>query len=502
MCNYPEENTNTVHVDGQPCPPLQTGSLADKIAKEIHDNPTTPVDEIVDQCVDELMDKSNVDISLMADEVKKAKAEDQEIEDMNECRARRHIIPDEHQEEGQPLDTRFSAQEEAVIMAEVDKRVTEIASQLQAEYVEKVKKRTDELDKHCEEYLDKKEKKLLEHFEEVSKNHQKYLDDEQNKTLTSYFNTLWSCWNQLPDDVKVKLGGIDYVKENAAKAEQELNAVHLNKELNYNASQLVERIGKAYKETGHITDENLATLATDPNMMTDFILKYVPATERCHFELTLQALKEQHPEMQWNAIAINIDDGTTMNYSGLPNMSDTVMSSNNEKVCTVGDIYQAQLKHYKEANESLKIGRQFEPGKDKWLWELNNAPSTTKQTTPKQEPKKVQKLTSDTIKDLPKSMVDKIVTIQNEYWKHQYHDGLFELNYRFATRYIRIIVNFRSLAGEKGVQFVSITYRNDGLGEIHYDKDFMSEDELLASGKNSQRFYDWLTLVVNSFFNN
>lgn len=502
MCNYNEENTNTVHVDGQPCPPLRTGSLADKIVNEIHDNPTKPVDEIVDQCVDELMDTCNVDISVMGDEVKMAKAEDQEIEDMAECCASRHIIPDEHQEEGQPLDTRFSAQEDAAIMAEVDKRVAEISNQLQAEYVEKVKRRTDELDKDCKEYLARKEKGLLEHFEEVSKKHQQYLDDEQHKTLTEYFKTLWSCWNQLPDDVKIKLGGIDFVKKNATKAEREFNAVHLKKELNYNASQLVDSIGKVYKENGHISDKQLATLATDPNMMTDFILKYVPMAERCNFELTLQALKEQHPEMQWNVQALNIEDGGTMNYFGLPNMSDTVMSSNNEKVCTVGDIYQAQLKHYKEANESLKIGRPFDPSKDKWLWEQNNAPSNTKQTTPKQEPKKVPKLTSETVSDLPKSMVDKIVTIQNEYWEHQYHDGLFELNYRFSTRSIRILVNFRFLAGEKGVQFVSITYRNDGLGKIHYEKDFMSEDELIARGKNSQRFYEWLTLVVHSFFNN
>lgn len=573
MCNYPEESN---HAEERRIQPQHAPELK-------------KTNEAIDKCVDELMETSNVDISLMMDDYKEslaeseakrqegaltqkgaeflgirlteeeakangdlqlkfggfvkefeaekekcpmAEAEDQEIEDM--CSARR-IIPDEQptdqaeesvdvpaeQTVGQPIaESNFSAQEESVIMAEVDKRVAEISNQLQAEYAEKGKKHLEELDKHCDEYLAKKETTLLEHFDEVSKKHQAYLDDEQHKTLNAYFNTLWSCWSQLPDDVKNKLGGIDFVKKNAAKAEQEFNHANLNHELNYNASQLVESIGKAYKENGHISDEDLEKLATDPNMMTEFILKYVPAAERCNFELTLQALKEQHPEMQWNAQALNIEDGTTLNYTGLPNMSDSVMSSVNEKVCTVGDIYQAQLKHYKEANDSMKIGRKFEPGKDNWLWEQNNAPSTEKQTTPKQDQHKVamqctkpeadwmaasqpavRMMSKNMLDDLPKSMVDKIISISNEYWSHESDSEVFDLVYSYLSRYINIQADFSACTASSDKPFLVLKYSNSGLGSIQYKRIFKTVEEFMTAGSNAKRLYAWLTMVIDAFYN-
>ena len=572
MCNYPEE-THTVHVDGQPCPPLQSTKAAENEAASTND-----IQQQYAQFVDGLahVDKSEqgaltqkgtdfLGIRLTEEEAKAngdlqlkfcgfakeieaeqakcpmAEAEDQEIEDM--CSARR-IIPDEQptdraeepvdvltdeatdepaeQTVGQPIaESNFSAQEEAAIMAEVDKRVAEISNQLQEKYTEKVQERTDELDKLSKEYLAKKEKELVDHVDKKSNEYYLQLMQEQHQTLNTYFTTLWSCWSQLPDDVKAKLGGIDFVKKNAAKAEQELNATRLHNELNYDAESLVDRIGDKYKKNGHISDEDLSTLASDPSMLSNFILHYVPMAERSKFEWTLQALKEQHPEMQWNVQALNIEDGGTMNFCGLPNMSDTVLSSSNEKVCTVADIYETQLKHYKEANDSMKIGTKLDP-KTVSYWDAQLPPqqdqrkvaqqcskpsnATTQCSKPEvdawsaRQPA-VRMLSNDMVKDMPKSMVDKITSIANEYWSHQYRDHWFDLLYNYSTRYILITVNFNAMTDDSADDFLSIEYRNNGIGAIDYAMKFKKMDDLLDCGPNGRRFYEWLAVVVNAFFN-
>lgn len=566
MCNYQEESN--------------TGHAEEKRIQPQHAPEIKKTNEAIDKCVDELMETSNVDISLMMDDYKEslaeseakrqegaltqkgaeflgirlteeeakangdlqlkfggfvkefeaekakcpmAEAEDQEIEDM--CSARR-IISDEQptdqaeepvdipaeQTVGQPIaESNFSAQEEAAIMAEVDKRVAEISNQLQAEYAEKAKKHVEELDKHCDEYLAKKENTLLEHFDEVSKKHQKYLDDEQHKTLAAYFNTLWSCWSQLPDDVKNKLGGIAFVKKNAAKAEQEFNAAHLNNELNYDAESLVDSIGKKYKKNGHISDEDLSTLASDPSMLTNFILHYVPMAERSKFELTLQALKEQHPEMQWNVQALNIEDGGTMNFCGLPNMSDTVLSSSNEKVCTVADIYETQLKHYKEANDSMQIGAKLDP-KNVSYWDAQIPPQKDQRKVARQCAKPevdamsasqsaVRMLSKNMLDDLPKSMVDKIISISNEYWSHDSDSEVFDLAYSYLSRYIRIQADFSACTESSDKPFLGIKYSNSGLGSITYERTFKTVEEFLTAGSNAKRLYAWLAMVIDAFYN-
>lgn len=575
MCNYPEES-NTGHADEKRIQPQQSPELK-------------KTNEAIDKCVDDLMETSNVDISLMMDDYKEslaeseakrqegaltqkgaeflgirlteeeakangdlqlkfggfikeleaeqkkcpmAEAEDQEIEDM--CSARR-IIPDEQptdqaeepvdvpaeQTVGQPIaESNFSAQEESAIMAEVDKRVAEISNQMQAEYAEKRKKHIEELDKHCDEYLAKKENSLLEHFDEVSKKHQAYLDDEQHKTLNEYFKTLWSCWGQLPNDVKVKLGGIDFVKKNAAKAEQESNAAHLNNELNYDAESLVDSIGKKYKENFHISDEDLSTLASDPSMLTNFILHYVPMAERSKFELTLQALKEQHPEMQWNVQALNIEDGGTMNFCGLPNMSDTVLSSSNEKVCTVADIYETQLKHYKEANDSMQIGTKLDP-KNVSYWDAQIPPPKDQRKVATQQDQckvarqcakpegdwmsasqpAVRMLSKNMLDDLPKSMVDKIISISNEYWSHESDGEVFDLGYSYLSRYINIQTDFSACTESSDKPFLVLKYRNSGLGSIQYKRIFKTVEEFMTAGSNAKRLYAWLAMVIDAFYN-
>ena len=504
MCNYPEES-NTGYADKERIQPQHAPELK-------------KTNEAIDKCVDELMETSNVDISLMMDDYKEslaenaksqmAEAEDQKIEDM--CSARR-IIPDEQSSGGQHIDTQFSAQEESAIMAEVDKRVAEISNQLQAEYDEKGKKRLEELNQYCEEYLDKKEKELVDHVDKTSNEYYKQLIEEQRQSLNAYYTALWSCWNYIPDDMKAKFGGTEYVKKYAAIAENELNHAHLNNELNYNADSLVDCIGKKYKKNGHISDEDLSTLASDPSMLTKFILHYVPMAERSKFELTLQALKEQHPEMQWNVQALNIEDGGTMNFCGLPNMSDTVLSSNNEKVCTVADIYETQLKHYKEANDSMQIGTKLDP-KTVSYWDAKNPSQQDQRKVATQCTKPegdwmsasqpaVRMLSKNMLDDLPKSMVDKIISISNEYWSHESDGEVFDLGYSYLSRYIRIQADFSACTESSDKPFLVLKYRNSGLGSIQYKRIFNTVEEFMTAGSNAKRLYAWLTMAIDAFYN-
>ena len=573
MCNYQEES-NTGHADEKRIQPQHAPELK-------------KTNEAIDKCVDDLMETSNVDISLMMDDYKEslaeseakrqegaltqkgaeflgirlteeeakangdlqlkfggfvkefeaekekcpmAEAEDQEIEDM--CSARRIILdeqPTDQAEEpvdvpaeqtvGQPIaESNFSAQEESAIMAEVDKRVAEISNQLQAEYAEKGKKRLEELNELCDEFLAKKEqelakkeKELVDNVDKKSNEYYKKLIEEQHQSLNAYYTALWSCWNYIPDDMKAKFGGTEYVKKYAAIAENELNHAHLNNELNYNADSLVDCIGKKYKKNGHISDEDLSTLASDPSMLTKFILHYVPMAERSKFELTLQSLKEQHPEMQWNVQALNIEDGGTMNFCGLPNMSDTVLSSNNEKVCTVADVYETQLKHYKEANDSMHIGTKLDP-KTVSYWNAKNPSQqdqrkvATQCTKPESDwmaasQPAVRMMSKNMLDDLPKSMVDKIVTISNEYWSHESDGEVFDLVYSYLSRYINILADFSACTESSDKPFLVLKYRNSGLGSIQYKRIFKTVEEFMTAGSNAKRLYAWLTMVIDAFYN-
>lgn len=172
----------------------------------------------------------------------------------------------------------------------------------------------------------------------------------------------------------------------------------------------------------------------------------------------------------------NIDANGTMVYSTIPDMNAIVSrGSSNGKDCKVCDIYHAQLPHYKEANESIKIGNTCAPKPVKSITELMR----------------------DAVRDLPKSMADKIVSIPGEEWKYDADNYTFNLSYAVSVRKIYIAVRFGEDLSDPSI---FINYSTEGLGPVYYKHTFEKISDMASAGNNGKKIYDWLCNVIVTFY--
>ena len=411
--------------------------------------------------------------------------------------------------------------------------IEDIQHSIENEVNRRVQVRLDELDNHCEKYkylLRQRAKKRLDSYrkayeEELKKvkstdmseterelwrqqvHDVRKMKDVSDKTMNDYVNVISGMWDKLPSEIRKELCSVPGLKQKIDEKQVAEIREKLDKEINYEPDKIVDEIGEKFKKTNHINASDAHLLGSDPNMMSAFIGKYVPNAESNQNYTEL--LKKYDTGFMKEAIMTNLADvSDTLQYATFPANSD-ILSSPEKKVA---DVIENELRHYKENNDSMKIGRPYDPTVDKqkstglppFIQRNANAEQCDCACKCKKDGQIAVGVHFDAsvANDLPKSMVDKIVNIPGEYWRYYYNKNEFSMTYSFKSRTILLTFNIGELNGESSdrTPLLKLDYNNNGLGELAFTRKFGSEQEINQSGPNAMRMYTWLIQIINTFF--
>ena len=368
---------------------------------------------------------------------------------------------------------------------------------------------------NCEKEKGEKEKELL---------HNKRFTDWQldvmnayegavngDKNMQAYMGMVANLWSSLPRELQNDFSEIPGVKEYITELQRKKDCDQFEKEISYDHEKIVDEIGEKFKRTHHLSTSDAHTLGSDPVMMSDFLARYVPDSESNQNYTEL--MKKYDTGAMKKALLTNLSDAPdTLHYATFPANSNILSSDGNSPDKKVADVIENELRHYKENNESMKIGRPYDPTVDKQkstgLPPFIQGNSTAEQCDCACNCKKDGQIAvgghfdASVTNDLPKSMVDKIVTIPGEYWRYHYNKNEFSMTYSFKSRTILLTFNIGELNGESSVRtpLLKLDYNNNGLGELAFTRQFDSEQEINSSGPNAIRMYTWLIQVVTTFF--
>ena len=216
-----------------------------------------------------------------------------------------------------------------------------------------------------------------------------------------------------------------------------------------------------------------------------------------------------------------VDESPTLLYTGQPDLTARIMV-NGKPYDEWPRITQQQVDalnaEVKKVNDSFKI----QPG-------MNFAKDVAKDDSKKDERKcghvkgscwcdpeppkfgYLKKLVSD----MPKSMVDKLISIQGEYWSITSVDsdaGFVQIRYNAdqVKRTISIDVypqySDQEEQTEKKVKdpykpvFFRIQYNQYGLAPLSYTFSCYNEKQMLDKGPNARRLYGWVTAMLMKFY--
>lgn len=378
--------------------------------------------------------------------------------------------------------------------------------------MEKVPWLTDAFKEATTRYINKQREATLEAAEEKSKRQGEELSrkieeqlqakpSEQLKTNdeAAKFNSweaIINMWNDIPEAVKHSLQQMPGFDAFRVSMQNQKNIEAFHERINYDPEEMFKEMSKAH-DLGNISTADAANLMDEPNMISNFMSnnpefnkwnqermdfnaeKFDVSTKRFE-DLQKKGVipptncgDRQNPLLGkctksiWGSTS---DFGDTVRTGIMPSMGDVVKDGNGfgKGDCRVSDVFQQEFERVQRINAAHPI--------------VSPKPPMTPEESLKQ-----------LMSDMPKSMVDKILSIPGDDWKFSYDGSGFVVKYSMASREIYLTMT-------SSAKFI-IDYRNDGPGSVQYTRHFDKLDEIKLAGKQANRLYQWYGKVMAKFFN-
>lgn len=327
---------------------------------------------------------------------------------------------------------------------------------------------------------------------------------DRQKAAHDAWNEFYEKWDRLPKDIQDTLAKVPDFMLSLNMYREEMKAKKLEAMTDYDPEKTVNDLSKAH-EQGNLSAAEAAKMMNEPNMISNFMwnnpefnqwnqersdynsdncLKLNQRFEDLQKKGVIPPTNKGQPffpkdqnNKQWFHDP-SADLGNTMIYGMKPSLWDTVKDGNGSGKgdCTVADVWEQDVERVQKVNRSFKI-------------------------LPEKKPLTPEESLAELMTDMPKSMVDKIMSIPNDDWKYTFDGGDFELSYAVASRRIRLIMSKRNLSATDHVGAVfSVEYINDGPGSVRYMRGFNTLKDITDTGKNAKRLYQWYGKVLAAFF--
>lgn len=327
---------------------------------------------------------------------------------------------------------------------------------------------------------------------------------DRQKAAHDAWNEFYEKWDRLPKDIQDTLAKVPDFMLSLNMYREEMKAKKLEVLTDYDPEQTVNDLSKAH-EQGNISAADAAKVMNEPTMISNFMWNNPEFNQwnqdRCDYNSdNCFKLNQRFEDLQKKGVIPptnngqpffpkdqnnkqwfhdpSADLGNTMIYGMKPSLFDTVKDGNGagKGDCTVADVWEQDVARVQKVNQSVKI-------------------------TPDKKPLTPEESLAELMTDMPKSMVDKIMSIPNDDWKYTFDGGDFELSYAVASRRIRLIMSKRNLSATDHVGAVlSVEYINDGPGSVRYIRGFNTLKDITDAGKNAKRLYQWYGKVLAAFF--
>lgn len=318
---------------------------------------------------------------------------------------------------------------------------------------------------------------------------------DRQKAAHDAWNEFYEKWDRLPKDIQDTLAKVPDFMLSLNMYREEKKTKQMEAMTDYDPEKTVNDLSKAH-EQGNISAADAAKVMNEPTMISNFMWnnpefnqwnqeRFDYSSDNCaKINKQFDELQKKGvipptnkgqpfiPKDQYNKQWFHdpsADLGNTMIYGMKPSMGDTVKDGNGagKGDCTVADVWEQDVARVQKVNQSFKI-------------------------TPEKKPLTPEESLAELMSDMPKAMVDKILTIPSEAWTFTYQGEEFVVKYSMASRDIVMTMT-------KGAKF-SVNYINRGPGSVHYVRHFDTLNDISAAGKNSKRLYQWFGRVLSTFF--
>ena len=347
---------------------------------------------------------------------------------------------------------------------------------------EKSKRQGEELSRKIEEQLQTKPSEQLNTNDEAAK--------------FNSWEAIINMWNDIPEAVKHSLQQMPGFDDFRVYMQNQKKVEAFHERINYDPEEIFKEMSKAH-DLGNISTADAANLMDEPNMISNFMSTNPEFNkwnqERMDFSADkFDASTKRFEDLQkkgvipptncgdrhnpllgkctkniWGSVS---DFGDTVRTGIMPSMCDVVKDGNGfgKGDCRVSDVFQQEFERVQRINAAHPI-------------------------VPPKPPMTPEESLKQLMSDLPKAMVDKILSIPSDDWKFSYDGSGFVVKYSMASREIYLTMT-------SSAKFM-IDYRNDGPGSVQYIRHFDKIEEIKLAGKQANRLYQWYGKVLAKFFN-
>lgn len=327
---------------------------------------------------------------------------------------------------------------------------------------------------------------------------------DREKAAHDAWNKFYEKWDRLPKDIQDTLAKVPDFMLSLNMYREEMKTKQMEDLTDYDPEKTVNDLSKAH-EQGNISAAEAAKVMNEPTMISNFMWNNPEFNqwnkERFDYSSDTSAkINKQFDELQKKGVIpptnngqpffpkdqynkqwfhdTSADLGNTLIMGMKPNLWDTVKDGNGagKGDCRVADVWEQDVARVQKVNQSFKI-------------------------TPDKKPMTPEESLAELMSDMPKAMVDKIMSIPNDDWKYTFDGCNFELIYAVASRRIHLIMSKRNLSATDHVGAVfQVEYINDGPGSVTYMRGFNTLKDITDAGKNAKRLYQWYGKVLAAFF--